>query len=171
MKNSTSGKPTSGRPCGNVASLHLHPPAPGTPLTPVDAVETVAKEGIRGEPRYFGRKSSRTGEPNRRQVTLMEREQIAQHAIALGLEGIAPGVVRANIETKGVALGELLGRRVRVGEAILHFYEPRTPCAQMDAIRPGLRALMEGGRQGMLAEGVKSGSIRVGDAITVVDSE
>ncbi len=169
MKNSTFGKPTSGQPCGLVASLHLHPQASGAALTTVDSIEIVANQGIRGEPRYFGRKSSRTGEPSRRQVTLMEREQITQHAIALGLEGIAPGVVRANVETTGVTLGELLGRQVRVGEAILHFYEPRTPCAQMDAIRPGLRALMKGGRQGMLAEAVKSGRIRVGDAITVVD--
>ncbi len=138
-------------------------------MTTVDVIELIAGEGIQGEPRYCGRRSSSTGAPSRRQVSLIEREQIASHAESLRLEAIPPGVVRANIETTGVTLGKLIGCRVRVGEAILHFYEHRTPCAKMDAISAGLRALMEDGRQGVLAEAIQSGRIRVGDPISLLE--
>src|SRR5688572_12347446 len=129
-------------PTGRVMSLHLHPPAPGDPLQPVPCADLVQGKGLQGEPRYFGRVSRTTGEPNRRQVTLIEREQIAEHAATLGLESIPPGAVRSNIETSGINLVELLGKEIEIGEALLLLYAPRDPCAKMDAICQGLRALM-----------------------------
>lgn len=149
---------------GRVSSLHLHPEQPGTPMQNVTAFEAVAQTGIRAEPRYFGRRSSSTGQPSLRQVSLMEREQIARHAQALGFQ-ILPGAVRANIETEGVDLVGLLGKRLQVGEAILLLYEARTPCAKMDAVCQGLRALMQQNRQGVLAQVVQSGNITEGDTI------
>ena len=150
---------------GRVASLHLHPAKPGAPLRSVEFIEVVAEKGIEGEPRYFGRISQSSHEPSRRQVSLIEREQIARHAAALGLETIPPGAVRANIETSGLDLIELLGRQIEVGNAVLLLCEPRTPCGKMDAVCNGLRALMENNRQGVLAQVVKSGRIRVNDSI------
>lgn len=150
---------------GLVASLHLHPLESGEAFSAVDQMELVAGAGIKENPRYFGRTSRRTGKPSRRQVSIIERELIAQQAAALKLPALPPGVVRSNIETTGVNLQSLLGRNVQVGDAILHFYEPRTPCAKMDAICRGLRDLMEEGRQGVMAEVIRSGTVRVGDAI------
>ncbi len=124
---------------GRVASLHLHPPEPDGPLRSVESVEAVAGKGIADDERYFGNMSRSTGGPSRRQVSLMEREQIAEHAAALGLETIAPGAVRANIETLGVKLVEMTGQHWAIGEAIVHFYEARKPCHKMDAICAGLR--------------------------------
>jgi len=156
--------------CGRVASLHLHPPEPGTPLKSTDSIEVVAAQGIVGEPRYFGRLNHATDKPNRRQISLIEREQIAEHAAALGLEIIPPGAVRANIETLGVILVALVGRPIQVGEAVLFFYETRKPCQKMDAVCDGLRGLMEQNRQGVLAEVIKSGRIRVNDPIQLAKS-
>jgi MOSC domain-containing protein YiiM len=153
---------------GRVASLHLHPRESGEPLQKVESFELVAGKGISGNGRYFGRASSKTGQPSRRQVSLIAREQISEHAAALGLESIPPGAVRANIETSGIDLVSLLGQRVAIGEAVLHFYEPRTPCSKMDAICMGLRALMEDNHQGIMAEVVQSGRVSVGDAVKVV---
>jgi len=150
---------------GRVVSLHLHPVEPTTSLQSVDEINVVAGKGIQGEPRYFGKISRSTGKPSRRQVSLIEREQIAEHAAALGLASIAPGAVRANIETEGIDLVQLIGKKVKIGEAILFFYEGRTPCGQMDAICTGLRALMENNRQGVMAEIVQSGMIRRQDLI------
>ena len=150
---------------GRVASLHLHSAEPGAPLQPIEAVEVVVGRGIQGDSRYFGRLSRDTGEPSRRQVTLIEREQISEHAVALGLPSIAPGAVRSNIETTGINLLSLLNREVEIGSALLRFYAPRDPCAKMDAICQGLRALMLNSRQGVLAEVLRSGTIRVGDSI------
>lgn len=155
---------------GRVASLHLHPTEPGRPLRNVEAIEAIQGKGILGEPRYFERISRRTGQPSRRQISLIEREQIASHATVLGLESIPPGAVRANIETRGINLITLVGRQVQIGEAVLLLYEPRTPCEKMDAICRGLRDLMKNSRQGVLAEVVRSGRIRTGDAIAILPS-
>ena len=150
---------------GHVASLHLHPTDPGQPLLPVEAIEVVEAKGVTGDTRYFGRLSHDTGQPRRRQVTLIEREQIAEHAAALGLPGIAPGAVRSNIETAGINLIALLGSEIEIGEAVLRLYAPRDPCPKMDAICQGLRERMMDRRQGVLAEVVRSGKVRVGDRI------
>ncbi len=150
---------------GQVVSLHVHPDEPGEPFLALKSLQLVAEKGIKEDRRYFGRTSRSTGEPSRRQVTLIERDQIAEHAVALGLENIPPGAVRSNIETTGIDLQACLGREVKIGEAVLRFYEPRTPCAKMDAICLGLRQLMENNRQGVLAEVLQSGLIRVGDSI------
>ena len=137
----------------------------------VQQIEVVESKGILGEPRYFGRKSRETGEPSKRQVTLMEREQIAEHAGALGLESIAPGAVRSNIETTGIDLLSLIGKEIEIGEAILVLYGPRDPCEKMDAICQGLRELMMNIRHGVLAQVVRSGRIRMGDRISVREAK
>ena len=150
---------------GQVASLHLHPNTPRSSLQSVELVDLVQAKGIQGDARYFGRVSQTTGQPSRRQVTLMEREQIGEHAAALGLETIPPGAVRSNVETTGVDLVALIGREVSIGGAVLFFYAPRDPCEKMDAICQGLRELMLDNRQGVLAEVRRSGIVRVGDMI------
>ncbi len=148
---------------GRVASLHLHSAESDGQMVNVWSMELVAGKGIAGNKRYFGR-------PTRRQVTLIEREQIAEHAAILGLESIAPGVVRSNIETDGVDFSTLTGKYVRIGkDAVVLLYAPRTPCRKMDEIAPGLRKLMENGRQGMLAQVVVSGVVQAGDTITLAN--
>lgn len=149
---------------GKVASLHLHPDISGEPLLTVEEVRAEEGHGIAGDARVFGRKD-RTGKITRRQVSLIAREEIERHAAALGLTGIPPGAVRSNIETSGLELGAFLGCEMEVGEAVLLFYEARTPCHKMDRIAPGLQAMMSQGRQGVMAQVVRSGKIRVGDKI------
>jgi MOSC domain-containing protein YiiM len=153
---------------GRVASLHLHPEKAGEPMRGVDEFELVEQKGIRGNPRKFGAISRSTGQPSKRQVSLIEREQIGEHAAALGLEVIAPGAVRSNIETHGIDLVTLVGRHIEIGEAVLFLYEPRTPCEKMDRICQGLRALMDNSKQGVLAQVIRGGTIRIGDTIAAV---
>jgi MOSC domain-containing protein YiiM len=150
-----------------VASLHLHPAIAGEPLLLVNEVQAEAGKGIVGDARVFGRKN-REGEPSRRQVSLIAREEIAAHAAALGLSGIEPGAVRSNIETVGIDLISLVGKNVNIGEAVLYFYEARTPCHKMDLVADGLQKLMSCGRQGVMAQVIASGTIRVGDPIAFV---
>lgn len=152
---------------GRVSSLHLHPLDAGLPMESVQAIEVTESKGICGEPRYFGKLSRSSGQPSKRQVTLIEREQIAEHAAALGLESIPPGAVRSNVETSGIDLVSLMGKEIQIGEAILLLYAPRDPCSKMDAICQGLRELMMNNRQGVLAQVIRSGKIQVGDSIQV----
>lgn len=151
-----------------MASLHIHPPKAGLPLRAVDTIHFVEGRGIEEDKRYFGRTSRSTGKPSRRQVTLIEREVIGEHAAAFGLQAIPPGNVRSNVETTGIDLQALVGCEVQVGEAVVRCYEARTPCDKMDALIPGLRDAMEDGRQGVLAYVVRSGVVRVGDEIRAV---
>ena len=137
-------------------------------MDPVGSIELVAEKGILGNPRHFARLSRRTGQPTRRQVSLIEREQLSEHAAALGLETIAPGEVRANIETTGIALSRCIGKYLQVGGSTLLVCESRTPCERMNLVWPGLRQLMEGERQGVLAQVIESGSVRTGDPIRLI---
>ena len=93
-----------------------------------------------------------------RQVLLMDLETLEEF-------GIAPGRVRENITTRGIALGTLpLGQRLRAGEALLEVTKPCTPCHQMDEIRQGLQEAIRG-RRGLLCRVVESGRIRRGDRV------
>ena len=152
---------------GRVASLHIHSSEPEAPMLAVGQITLVEGKGIVGDVRYFDRKN-REGEPRKRQVTLIEREQIGEHAAVLGVPGIAPGKVRSNIETDGISLTDCIGKQLQIGEAVLLIYEPRTPCAQMDAVAPGLRELMKNSRQGVLAQVIRSGTVRLGDSIRLL---
>jgi MOSC domain-containing protein YiiM len=152
---------------GTVESLHLHPKVSGEALQSVSEVYAEAGKGLVGDARVFGRKNQK-GEASLRQVSLIAREEIARHAAALGLKEIPPGVVRSNIETTGMDLVSFLGREMEVGGAVLLFYEARTPCRQMERIAPGLQARMSQGRQGVLAQVIRSGWIRIGDALRCV---
>jgi|SRR5438552_13056071 len=156
---------TTGLQNGRVASLHLHPLNAGDPLQPVEVIDVIKGKGIFDEPRYFGRLSRKTGQLSKRQVTLIEREQIRQHAETLGLSSIPHGAVRSNIETLHINLIALIGSEIEIGEAVLLLYAPRDPCSKMDAICQGLRELMTKNRQGVLATVIRSGKIRVGDSI------
>ena len=150
-----------------VVSIHVHPAKSGTEMVAVAEIDVEAEMGIVQDKRYFGRRSF-SGAPSKRQVTLIEREQIAEHAAALGVDDFSPGVVRSNIETEGVELVLLAGREVQIGTAVLRIGSPRDPCEKMDRIAKGLRELMDHGKQGVLAQVVASGKIRVGDVIRVV---
>jgi len=74
--------------------------------------------------------------------------------------------VRANIETSDINLAALVGQQIQIGEAVLFIDAPRDPCAKMDAICQGLRDLMMDNRQGVLAQVIRSGRIKIGDPIT-----
>ena len=138
-------------------------------MLPADSIEVESDAGIVGNIRYWQRQSRSTDQPTQRQVTLIEREQIAEHASALGLPGSAAGRVRSNIETEGINLVPLAGRDVRGGGAVLHIAAPRDPCHKMDEIAPGLRERMTYDKQGVLAVVVQSGTIKNGDAIQPIN--
>lgn len=98
-----------------------------------------------------------------RQVLLMDLETLEEF-------GIAPGRVRENITTRGIALGALhLGQRVRAGEALLEVTKPCGPCDLMDEIREGLQEAIQG-RRGMLCRVVSSGRIRRGDRVEIEEA-
>jgi MOSC domain-containing protein YiiM len=124
--------------------------AHGEPMREFDEVFAIENKGFLDC--IHGRRGST------RQVLVMDHETLEEF-------GIAPGQVRENITTRGIALGALpLGQRLRAGEVLLEVTKPCTPCHQMDEIRQGLQEAIRG-RRGLLCRVVESGSIRRGDRI------
>ncbi len=96
-------------------------------------------------------------------VTLIEIQTTS------GALGLRPGVTRENLTTLGIRLADLAsGRLLRAGRAVLEVTVPCEPCAQMDAIREGLKGELQG-RRGVLCRVVEGGLIRRGDALDVIE--
>ena len=97
----------------------------------------------------------------KRQVLLMDRE-------SLDAFELAPGIVRENVTTEGLEVNVLaIGQRLLVGEVELQVSAVCDPCEQIEALRPGLQAEMQG-RRGMLCKVVRGGILRCGDEIVVI---
>jgi len=119
-------------------------------LPEVMAVEDVGLEGC-----------AHARPKGKRQVLLMDRE-------TLELFGLAPGIVRENVTTEGLDVNGLaIGERLRIGEVELQVSAPCGPCEQIEALRPGLQAAMEG-KRGTLCKVVRGGMLRRGDEIVVI---
>jgi MOSC domain-containing protein YiiM len=126
--------------------------AHGEPMHEFEEVFAVENKGFRDC--IHGRTGSA------RQVLLMDLETLEEF-------GIAPGRVRENITTRGIALGTLsLGQRLRAGEVLLEVTKPCEPCHQMDEIRQGLQNAIRG-RRGLLCRVIEAGRIRRGDRVEI----
>lgn len=130
--------------------------AHGEPMREFEEVWAVENKGFRDC--IHGRPGST------RQVLLMDQETLEEF-------GVAPGVARENITTRGIALGKLpLGQRLRVGEVLLEVTKPCTPCHLMDEIREGLQEAIRG-RRGVLCRVVEGGRIHCGDHLETEEQE
>lgn len=145
---------------GRVEGVFLAPAAEA-PMVSADAVPVVAGRGLEGD-RYFdgaGTFSEKGG--TGREITFAD-------AAALEAAGVAPLECRRNVVVSGVDLDGLIGRSFRVGELECIGRRRCEPCAHLQRLtRPGvLRALVH--RGGLRADVVRGGTLRVGDAISVV---
>src|SRR5262249_41793297 len=99
---------------------------------------------------------------SKRQVLLMDEETLAAF-------GLVPGIVRENVTTEGLDVNGLaIGKRLRIGASELQVSLVCDPCQQIEALRPGLQAALEG-KRGMLCKVLRGGKIRRGDEIVVTE--
>jgi len=98
---------------------------------------------------------------NKRQVLFAS----AEHLRAVDVE---PGAIRENLTIEGADVEAWpVGQRVAIGEAEFEISMRCDPCERMEALRPGLRAELQG-RRGMLASVVKAGQVAVGDEVRLL---
>jgi MOSC domain-containing protein YiiM len=98
----------------------------------------------------------------KRQVLLIDRE-------TLDVFELVPGIVRENVTTEGIDVNGLaIGQRVLIGEVEFEMSAVCDPCEQIEALRPGLQAAMQG-RRGMLCRVVRGGLLKRGDEIVVME--
>ena len=147
-------------------------PRPGTlcwigvreqPRGPVRAVESawlLAAHGILGDHRA-GRRGGK------RQVTLLQQEHLAVIASLCGRDDVDPARLRRNLVVAGINVLALVGCRFRLGEAELEGLGPCQPCSRMETAlgRGGYNAMR--GHGGITATVLASGTVRVGDPLTV----
>ena len=142
---------------GRVELLHLNvehrQPVRGAP-----SARFIAGVGIEGD-RHATPRSERQGY----QVLLMDRE-------TLDALGLSPGEIKENVTTTGVDVNALRpGQRVAIGDGVVvEVSKACAPCSRMDEIRAGLRDELAD-RRGMLAGVVRSGVVKPGDPVRVVE--
>jgi MOSC domain-containing protein YiiM len=124
------------------------------PMEELLEAEAVVNKGFRGC--IHGRPGSK------RQVSLMDLETLEKL-------GVAPGLVKENITTRGVDFQALsAGQILRIGdECVLEITGPCHPCPRMDEIRMGLQEELRGQR-GWLCTVAVGGRVRRGDRIEVM---
>ncbi len=152
-------------PKAAVISIHIAPTG-AAPMRSLREVRALAGAGLEGD-RYAIELGTYSNQPGTgRDVTLIELEAIEalrrDYRIALDA-----GLTRRNIVTRGVYLNHLVGVEFTVGEVLLRGTRLCEPCAHMEklTIKGATRGLIH--RGGLRAEILRSGTIRVSDAITV----
>ncbi len=138
-----------------VVALHVCP-AHRAPMQPVTVAQAVADFGLEGD------RHAKAG--SRRQILLVEKE-------TLDALNVAPGIVRENITTQGANLMSLVpGRRLRLGrDVVLEVTGTCHPCQRLDEVRDGLSQEIAD-RRGVNARVIAGGSIRLGDAVVVLEA-
>ncbi len=154
---------------GFVSGLYLHSQRHNGCMITVPEMEFVAKNGIANNLRYYGKVNTTSRRPNKNHVSLIECEQIAEHEECLGKE-ILPGRMRSNLEIYGLKLTDFIGHQMKIGStAIVYVYKARITCRQMDDVHFGLQKLTRNEKLGVIAEIVVSGTIKIGDCVTVIE--
>jgi steroid delta-isomerase-like uncharacterized protein len=152
---------------GRVISIHVTPVA-GRPMQSRESGRAVARKGLEGD-RYSTKQGTYSATSGAvRDITLIESEAVEALNAKLGTR-FAPGEMRRNIVTRGVALNHFVGREFRVGEVGLRGEQLCQPCSYLETLtQVGVKAAMQH-RCGLRAEIVASGTIRPGDPIAALD--
>ena len=135
-----------------VAGLFTSPGRKSGVSTAHERVRAVAGHGFEG---------CAHANPPKREVLFVSREHLD------GLD-LAPGAIRENVTVAGADVQEWpVGQRVRAGQALFEITMVCDPCERMEALRPGLRAQLDG-RRGMLARVVEGGDVALGDQLSLL---
>lgn len=149
---------------GKLVAIHVAQ-RKAEPLVAVPEVQAVAGRGLEGD-RYFLKEGTYSKKREAiRDVTLIEAEALEalERDRSIVMEAAA---TRRNLLTRGVPLNHLVGKRFRVGEALLEGTELCDPCGHMEKLS-GLRGAKNAlaNRGGLRARVVEGGRLKPGDPI------
>jgi MOSC domain-containing protein YiiM len=127
----------------------------------------VSATGIDGD-RYAAGEGSFSRWPGEgRGVTFIESEALDAVAREHGLD-LGDGRHRRNVVTAGVRLGDLNGRRFRIGTALLRGVRECAPCRYLERLAGAGTFESLKGRGGLRADVIDPGEFAVGDEIIPV---
>ncbi|MFA6242442.1 MAG: MOSC domain-containing protein [Candidatus Hydrogenedentales bacterium] len=105
----------------------------------------------------------------KRGITFLSAEQWADTLRDLGV-ALPWHTRRANVLVRGLRLGDLLGRTIRLGMVEVYIHKETKPCDNMDKLHAGLQnALVPDMRGGVYGEVLIAGQFAVGDSVAVVE--
>jgi MOSC domain-containing protein YiiM len=151
---------------GQIVSIVYTPP--DVEPRPPDHYARVSLETATLEPGR-GIVSDRKGSRFQRELNLMAAHTLEQ----LRGEGYrtSPGEMGEQIVLSGIDVDRLAhGARLKLGEAVVEVDKPRTGCDRLRQIQ-GCTPAQVTGRLGVIARVVAAGTIRVGDAVTLLSPE
>lgn len=135
-------------------------PARDVPMTVVTHAEAVVGAGLVGD-RY-------NNASGKRGITLIQGEDLPTIANLVGRDQVNPALLRRNVVVAGCNLLALIGKRFRLGSAMLEGTDVCVPCARMET------ALGDGGYSAMIGHGgitarvLEAGVIALGDTIQLL---
>ena len=132
-------------------------------LEPMQLVESAELDPARG---IVGDYASE-GE---RQVTLISAELWQRAMSDLGAD-LPWHTRRANLLIQGLDFADLVGRKIRIGDAELQVHGVTHPCSLMDQFHAGLREALDSElRCGVYGKVESGGTLEIGSPVEVVDS-
>ena len=148
----------------SVVSIFVAPDR-GEPCTEVSEIEAKVEQGLEGDRKFIASPSA--DEPSKRQLTLIEIEEIERFNAMEQVDPMQPSEFRRQIVTTGVRLNDLADREFLVGDVRVRGTMLCEPCKYLSKLtgRDVLRGLA--GRGGLCAQILTSGTIRQGDVIRV----
>jgi MOSC domain-containing protein YiiM len=138
--------------------------SPATRADLISVDQAVARVGTGLDGDYHARSGK-----SKREVTLIQAENLEVVAKLLDMPSIAPGCVRRNIVVAGINLAALAKAQFEIGEVLLEGTGPCAPCSRME------ENLGLGGYNAMRGYGgittcvLRQGVIRVGDAVRFIE--
>ena len=131
--------------------------------------ELVAGKGIKGD-RYYNGTGNYSHIPDIRDVTIIEKEvldALEQNQPPLQDKSIIlkPHEHRRNLTTEGVPLNYLVGKRFKIGDAILEGGRLNFPCKYLEDLLKRKLVLPLYNRSGLNCKIIQSGTITQGDMI------
>jgi MOSC domain-containing protein YiiM len=154
--------------------LHIHiAEAASYEMQELAEARCIAGRGIEGD-RYFSGKGTYSPKADVREMTLIEQEVL--DALARNdppLQGdpivLHPEDHRRNLTVRGVPLNHLVGRRFRVGDVVLRGGRLNFPCKYLEELLGLPIYLPLYNRSGLNCSIERSGLIRPGDEIELLD--
>lgn len=157
---------------GRLLNIHIGPTA-SVAMEEVSAANFVAGRGIEGD-RYFLGTGTYSAKPDFREVTVFELEVLEALArndppLQSGPIKLRPADHRRNLTVCGVPLNHLVGRRFRVGKAVLFGGRLNSPCKYLEKLLDLPVYLPLYNRSGLNCRIEKGGIVHRGDPVEPLD--
>lgn len=153
---------------GKLLFIHIADSA-SQDMKELNQAELVAGKGIKGD-RYYSGTGNYSHIPDIREVTIIEKEvldALEQNQPPLQDKSIIlrPHEHRRNLTTEGVPLNYLVGKRFKIGDAILEGGRLNFPCKYLEDLLKRKLVLPLYNRSGLNCKIIQSGTITQGDLI------